>query len=278
MTESVEEKYRYSDLTWPEMNQAIAMQKVILLPVGTTEQHGPHLPLDTDCFLVESLCLEAGRRNPKDILVMPTIPYGYNLHHIDFPGTIHIPYDHFIEYCLDVVKSVAYHGFKKIIIVDGHGSNEHLLEFVARRAILETDSLCASFLWVNLVKEKFQEIRESSFPGGAAHACELETSTYLHLAPSKVQMDKAVNEIGVPKSKFHWVDLISSGPVSIVEWTSSLTKSGVTGEALKATPEKGKTIFEEAVKKLLELVAEFKARPIQPRIEHHQNPTGKVEL
>ena len=68
---------------------------------------------------------------------MPTIPYGYNEHALDFPGTIHVHYDHFIEYCLDVCKSVAYTGFERVILVDGHGSNEHLCEFIARRATLD---------------------------------------------------------------------------------------------------------------------------------------------
>ncbi|MGQ9554282.1 MAG: creatininase family protein, partial [Anaerolineae bacterium] len=69
---SVREEYRYNRLTWPEMNEAIAMQKVVLLPVGSTEQHGPHLPLDVDAFLVESVCLEVGRRAADRVLVLPT--------------------------------------------------------------------------------------------------------------------------------------------------------------------------------------------------------------
>src|SRR5581483_163313 len=83
-------EYRYNRLTWAEMNDAIGMQKVILLPTGSTEQHGRHLPLDTDIFLAESVCLEVGRRVPERVLVLPPVSYGLNLHHIDFPGTIHI--------------------------------------------------------------------------------------------------------------------------------------------------------------------------------------------
>src|SRR5690348_8544083 len=80
-------EYRYNRLTWEEMNEAIAMQKVVILPTGSTEQHGPHLPLDTDVFLAESVCLEAARRAPERMLVLPPISYGLNQHHIDFPGT-----------------------------------------------------------------------------------------------------------------------------------------------------------------------------------------------
>jgi creatinine amidohydrolase len=84
------EIYEYNKLTWPEMNDAIEMQKVVILPTGSTEQHGPHMPLDVDLFLVREVCHELGRRAPDQVLIRPAIPCGLNLHHIDFPGTIHI--------------------------------------------------------------------------------------------------------------------------------------------------------------------------------------------
>jgi creatinine amidohydrolase len=144
-------EYRYNRLTWAEMNDAIAAQKLIILPTASTEQHGKHLPLDVDLFLCESVCLAVGRRAADRVLVLPAVAYGLNLHHIDFPGTIHIEPETFIAFCLNITKSVAYHGFQKILIVNGHGSNSPLIDLVARRTILETRSLCfatnyASFL------------------------------------------------------------------------------------------------------------------------------------
>ena len=68
-------EYRYNRLTWEEMNEAIKMQKVVILPTGSTEQHGRHLPLEIDAFLVESVCLEMGRQAPDRVLVLPTISY-----------------------------------------------------------------------------------------------------------------------------------------------------------------------------------------------------------
>jgi len=276
---SAAEKYLYADLTWPEVNDAVAMGKVIWLPIGSTEQHGPQLPLDVDNLLATSVCLEAGRRQPDRILVAPTIPYGFNVHAIDFPGTIQVAYDHFIEFCLDVVKSFAYHGFKRIVIVDGHGSNEPLLEFVGRRAVLETDALVASFMWVNLLRVDpsfMPSVRESVFPGGNAHACELETSVYLHLCPEKVQMEKAEdcitfhNQNGT--SGFRWFDLFGSGPVRLVEWTSSYTPNGIVGQPTLATASKGERMFNEAVHQLLNWVAEFQSYPGNPRVDHHTTP------
>src|SRR5207244_8874011 len=115
-----EPEYRYNRLTWPEMNAAIAAQKLVILPTGSTEQHGRHLPLDVDLFLTESVCLEVGRRAADKVLVLPPIAYGLNMHHIDFPGTIHIEPETFIAFCLNITKSVAYHGFEKILLVNGH--------------------------------------------------------------------------------------------------------------------------------------------------------------
>lgn len=266
------DKYVYDSLTWPEINEAVLAKKVLLLPIGSTEQHGHHLPLDVDNFLARSVCLETAKLAPREILVMPTIPYGYNEHALDFPGTIHVHYDHFIEYCLDVCKSVIHAGFDRIVIVDGHGSNEHLCEFIARRATLETDGLVASCLWVNMATEAFAQVRESG-PGGAAHACELETSAYLYLDESHVQMDKATDHYGGASgregSKFLSVDLGTPlPPMRMVQWTSSATPTGVSGAPTLATKEKGQIIVEAAARNFLAFVREIRALKKGERVDH----------
>jgi creatinine amidohydrolase len=266
------DKYVYDDLTWPEINEAVAAKKVLLLPIGSTEQHGHHLPLDVDNFLVRSVCLETAKLAPREMLVMPTIPYGYNEHALDFPGTIHVHYDHFIEYCLDVCKSAIHAGFDRMVIVDGHGSNEHLCEFIARRATLETDALIASCLWVNMVAREFQELRDSG-PGGAAHACELETSAYLYLDADRVQMDKAQDHYGGASgkegSRFLSVDLAHPlPPMKMVQWTSAATPTGVSGAPTLATKEKGRQLIEAAARNFLAFVRELRAMEKGERIDH----------
>jgi creatinine amidohydrolase len=266
------EQYLYDALTWQEINEAVLAKKVVLLPIGSTEQHGHHLPLDVDNFLARSVCLTAARQIPRETLVMPTIPYGYNEHALDFPGTIHVTYQHFIEYCLDVVKSVAYAGFDRVILVDGHGSNEHLCEFIARRATLETEALVASTMWTNLAVEAFESVRESG-QGGAAHACELETSAYLYLEPSRVQMEKAQDHYGGAAgkegSRFLHVDLTRGwGPIKLVQWTSGATPNGVSGAPTLATAEKGQAIVEGAANNLVAFIREFRALSKNPRTDH----------
>ncbi len=260
---------RYNRLTWPEMNKAIAEQPVVLLPTGSTEQHGRHLPLDVDTFLSESVCLEVGRRVPGKVLVLPPVSYGLNMHHIDFPGTIHIEPETFIAFCLNITKSVAYHGFKKILIINGHGSNLPLIDLVARKTILETESLCAAVTYLSLAVERFEEVRESEV---IAHADEMETSLYLHLAPERVRMDQAVADDDV-RGKYLTSD--STKKVRFNDIWGRWTKVGVHGDPTSATAEKGKVILDGAVTAIVELVEEWRNWPIAERSDQHTGPVQK---
>lgn len=272
------EPYLYSDLTWPELRGAIKRRPVILLPVGSVEDHGPHLPLDTDNFMPTRICIDTARRIPDEALVMPTVPYGFNWHHIDFPGTIGIQWDHFIDYLCDITRSVAYHGFQKIIIVDGHGSNLPLVDIVARRTIMETNALCASLIYTNLIVDVAREIRESEVPGGMAHACELETSMYWYADPDRVQPDKFQKEIGVPASRYIWHDLTNPSPVQMMEWWTTFSHTGVLGDPTLASQEKGARLYDVVIDRMVELVQEMRARPIRERVDLHEDkPISPIE-
>jgi creatinine amidohydrolase len=204
--------------------------------------------------------------------------YGYTGHVMDFPGTINSHYEHFMHHVLDITKSLAYHGFKKIILLNGHGSNMPNLDLVARRTNLETDAECILAGWWNLLtvdKSFMPRWRKSKFPGGCAHACELETSLYLYLAEEDVRKDKIKNGIisfNAEENPFNWVDLFSAGPATIVSWTSSYSDTGVLGEAELATKEKGKEVYDEAVKQLTRFVTWFKDRPKDERKDRHRKP------
>jgi creatinine amidohydrolase len=277
-------EYIYSDLTWQQIAEAARLRKVVLLPVGSTEQHGPHLPLDVDNLIANSLCMEAGRRAPDKVLVAPLVPYGYNLHALDYPGTIHVGYQHLIEFCVGVCKSLAYHGFKKIVIISGHGGNSPALELAARRTILETDALAVSFMWWSLLRTDpnfIASFRESVFPGGAGHAGEVETSVYLHLAGEKVRMDKAKDYIAwynrEGTNSFWWGDAFGGGPVSVFECASTFLEDGVFGQPTLATAEKGRLIFEEATTRLVQFVEAFRNRSPRERMDHHlDKPTSEL--
>lgn len=261
-------EYRYNRLTWPEINDAVAAQKLVILPTGSTEQHGPHLPLDVDVFLCESVCLEVGRRAADRVLVLPPISYGLNLHHIDFPGTVHIEPETFIAFCLNITKSLAYHGFEKILLVNGHGSNAPLVDLIARKTVLATNSLCFATGYFYFLLEAFEQVRESPV---MAHADEFETSLYLHLAPERVRMDLAAED-NDRMGKFVSSDSTGNYPVRFNDFWGRWTRSGVHGDPTKATAEKGQVIFEAAVDGLVQLVDELRAWPIEKRQDMHRNP------
>jgi len=261
-------EYLYQHHTWPELGEAAKRQPVVVVPIGSVEDHGPHLPLDADNFLIWSICEAAAQQAEGDILLLPVIPFGYETHHMDFPGTIDIQIQHLLDFVLDVTKSVAHHGFRRILIADGHGSNMPILDLVARRTILETEALCAPFLWPALALKEIRQVRESS-RGGMSHACELETSVYLYLDGHRVQMDKARKETDQPASEFIWNDLTDPGPVRMMDYWTRFSKSGVNGDPTLATAEKGRIIFEAVVRNFVRLAREFKNRPNGERVDYH---------
>jgi creatinine amidohydrolase len=260
--------YLYEHHTWPELGELAKKQPVVVLPVGSVEDHGTHLPLDTDNFLIWSICEAAAQRAAGDILLMPPVSYGFETHHMDFPGTIDIKPEHLLNFVLDITKSVAHHGFKRILIADGHGSNMPILDLVARQTVVQTDSLCAAFIWPSLVAKEIARVRESD-RGGMAHACELETSVYLYLDPKRVQFEKATKEIGMPASEFIWMDLLEGSPVLLMDQWSRFSKSATSGDPTLATPKKGEIIFEAVVEAFVRLAREFRNRPRGERRDHH---------
>ena len=271
-------EFRYEKLAWPEINDAIEMRKVCIVPCGAVEQHGPHLPLDVDIVCPTEIARGAGRLVPEKLLVLPTVCYGYTGHVMDFPGTINNHFEHFIDHVLDITRSLAYHGFKKILLLNGHGSNMPNLDLVARRTNLETDAECILAAWWNLLtvdKAFLSRWRQSKFPGGCAHACELETSLYLYLDGDNVRKDQiqsGVVSFNEENSPFNWVDLFAAGPATIISWTSSYSETGVLGDAQLASAEKGREAYEEAVKQLSRFVTWFHARPVDLRRDRHRQP------
>jgi len=274
--EFVRNQHRYEMLTWPEINEAVAQEKVVVLPVAAIEQHGHHLPIDVDAKLATSVCLGAGEKSPGTMLVMPPVSYGYCHHVMDFPGTISIQPSTFISTLIDIGTSVAYHGFKRIIMINGHGSNYHLVEQAGRQVNLTTSATCLTMSWWQLVAEYWNaEVRESG-PGGCAHACELETSMYLHIDGDNVRRDRIDGEphsfLTEVEGGDIWqkIDLtLESGPATIVQWTSSTSRTGSMGAPELATAEKGALAYNHAVQWLVDLVAWFKKRPDQNRVERH---------
>jgi creatinine amidohydrolase len=143
------EPLEFGKLSWPEVARAAGEGRVPIVPIGTLEDHGYHLPIDTDVTLVEAVCRGAAERLPAETVLLPPIVHGYSPHHMDFPGTISIRWDTFCRYCTDVALSLVRHGFERVLLVNGHGSNQNLVETAARLTMVEEpESLVAASFYL----------------------------------------------------------------------------------------------------------------------------------
>jgi creatinine amidohydrolase len=252
-------------LTWVEARERAEQGAVIIIPVAAIEQHGYHLPIDVDNVLVEHVTEEAARRSAGAILVAPMIHYGFNEHNMGFPGPISIRENVLVDFCYDVAHSFTRQGYDRLLFVNGHGSNQMLCNLASRRINNTTKALCGSVAHWSLAKTVVDELRESEFPGGMAHACEFETALYLHIRPELVDMAKAGDrEAPSSRNEFMYDDLFGSGPVHMVEKWSQISESGVEGDPRLATAEKGRAFAECEIENLIKvcrLLRELKPGP-----------------
>lgn len=266
---------RYERLTWPEVGRAAQEDRVCLIPVGTLEDHGPHLPVDTDLRIVSEICRRAAEEAPGETVLLPAIPHGYDPHHMDFPGPISITWDTFARYCKDVGVSLAHHGFRRLLYLNGHGSNQNLVEMAARLVNVECDGVLAAAAFYLTSKEgarAVEAIRESGF-GGMAHADELETSIYLHLDPGAVAMDKAVDEHGFPSGENAHMEWWADGSLKLMPYWSSFSTTGVEGSPTLATAAKGKAFLDAAVAECVGYVRELLEKPLPVRLRPRETLT-----
>lgn len=286
MTVASDNEYRYNKLSWPEIKESVEEEKMILVPVGAHEDHGHHLPLDVDCEIAETVCDRTASER-DDVLLFPTVDHGFLPHHMDFPGGITVGWETYVKYVIDLCVSLAHHGFRKILLVNGHGSNHHLLQQVVRQVILQyPDVHCAMLSWWELdeVREAAAELRDAG-PHGTSHAGEMETSIYMHLHPDRVDMEKARRDISYPQSKhFNAYDLAGerdedwSTSVTMMEWWSTLSETSTRGDASVATAEKGAAFLEAAVEGMHSVLDEFATYPHRERTNHHARDVEEREF
>jgi creatinine amidohydrolase len=263
----------YERLTWPEVRFAAEQDRVCLIPVATLEDHGPHMPIDTDLRITAEISRRAAIEAEDDVVLLPAIPHGYSPHHMDFPGPITIGWDTFTRYLVDIGRSLARHGFRRMLYLNGHGSNQNLVEMAARLVGVEFSGVLAAAAFYLSGKESaklIEEVRESE-QGGIAHACELETSIYLAIDPEAVEMEKAVDELGYQQSEYAYMEW-SDGPLKLMPWWSSFSTTGVQGRATRGTAEKGEKLLTGAVTEVVGFVRDLKSRPLPERQKPREKP------
>lgn len=252
-------------ISWPEVEAYLKHDDTIILPVGATEQHGRHLPLGTDSLVAIQLAEQAGQRTHT--LVAPPLWYGWSPHHLAYPGTVSLRPETLTELVVDCCRSFIHHGFKKILIINGHRmANLPPIQIAATRVRNQTGALVVIADPFYVGEMAGRQLRTSE-PGGVGHADELETSHLLYLMPELCDMSKAVKNVP-PLKKYHIADPYVecdrvTAPSNIASYRARTAPSGVGGDPTVATTEKGKQYNEIVVANLCEVLEDMKASEVE---------------
>ena len=226
----------WKELTAADLREKAQADAVVLLPVGSMEQHGPHLPVGVDTILSEGVCKAAAEAiaGEMPIVVAPTLWCGMAEHHMAFGGTFTFDIPTYRAVLLCLLDSLARHGFKRVLIVNGHGGNIHALAAFLPDLARETGLALRVTTPYDPAKAALAEFLEDQ--DGVHHACEVETSMMMVLAPEMVRRDKLPEAHG-PK---HW----TLPPSSVARFRSfrDATASGVIGDARRASAQKGEKL------------------------------------
>lgn len=252
----------WGHLTWPQIDRYLKKVDIALLPVGATEQHGPHLPLDTDTFDADYLARKVAEActHPQP-LVLPAVAYGVSYHHSDFSGTLSISNESLSRLVYDIGLSVAANGVRKLVIINGHGGNAPALNHAAQ--MINRDARI--FVCVDSGETSDVDIEALVETPNDVHAGEIETSTALAVRPHVVRLGESLQEI--PRFSSRYLDFTSKRGVSWYAYTEKISDSGIMGNPLLASAEKGKKIWEIMIAHLAALVEDLKQMSME---EIHQ--------
>jgi creatinine amidohydrolase len=241
----------FRDQSWMQIKEHLERQSLLILPVGTTEEHGPHLPVDTDARIAEGYGTRlADALAPEvPVLLMDTIRYGYSMTIMrQWPGTIVVRTRVFMDLVFDICRSVLDMGFTKLALLDCHGHHGGLLNTVSRELCDACDKAIAIISPAELSRDEFNAARKSA-QGGAIHAGEWETSLVLHMSPEVVDLSKATDvDIMRYRSEFVAGDTFK-GRQRVVwsTWYLQPSETGAYGAPSVASGETGKLIMDAAV-------------------------------
>jgi creatinine amidohydrolase len=253
---------RWEELTSPEIAALDREQTIIILPIGSLEQHGNHMPLGTDTMLSHSVSLAAAG-DAGNVLVLPPPWYGFSAHHMRFPGSISLRAETLIALCDDIVASVVTHGFRRMLIVNGHGGNNGIIDVLAATLGHRHygKARVAALTYFVLAREEIAALRRSE-PGGMGHACEFETSMMQHVRAELVKIDRAATTYPAPGSAYLTTDLLGAQPVRVYHDFGDLSPTGTLGDPSLASPEMGARFFAASVDALRAFIEDFRSWPI----------------
>lgn len=252
----------FSALTSPEIG-ALAPRSIALMPLAAIEQHGGHLGVNTDTALVTEIASRAERSFSENVLLLPTLWAGCSHHHLGFPGTLSISSEIYVCVLMDLAESLISSGFRRIILINGHGGNvTPMTEALYRLSIAHQNDadrpwIAATSYW-RLTEGKWDFMESPKL----THACEFETSMMLALAPGSVRMEHAQGSRADRGSRYY--DPLGYEPsrVTVCETFAQMTPHGAMGTPEQATAEKGERLLTAYTRALCGFLEEFSRWPM----------------
>jgi creatinine amidohydrolase len=235
-----------------ELRELAKNESVVIVPVASTEQHGPHLPTQVDCLLVGEIANRTASQASKTIptIVTPVVWTGLAEHHMSLGATISLDFDTFFTVLRNICLSLKRHGFRNILLLNGHGGNIAALTVIVNELAPALDAPIATTTYWLLAQPAFSKILEKQ--ANVRHACEAETSMVLALKPELVDMSQVANAVGPTSPEL--IDII--GTPAAHRWQSfrSRTSHGAIGDPRTATAEKGERLLQAAADAVTSLV------------------------
>ncbi len=251
---------RYEELSVPKIEALDRDHTVVVLPLGSVEQHGRHMPLGTDTILAHSVVEAAAERLSGRIVILPSPWYGLSAHHMRFEGTISLRATTLMALVEDIIASLVAHRFRRILVVNGHGGNNGTLDVLASTLGHRFHGIAriACLTYFQLARNAIAALRQSN-TGGMGHACEFETAMMQRVRADLVDTAAAITEYPDPGSSYLTTDLLGSSPVCTYHDFLDLSPSGTLGDPALASPEKGVQFHAAVVEELVSFIDDFSA-------------------
>lgn len=238
-----------SDMTWKEVKELLTTTDLVIIPTGSTEQHGPHLPLSTDSLIAQEVSIRVSKVVKAPIF--PILDIGHSIEHLSFPGSVSYTPETMLAVIRDISTSLTAHGFKHLVFINGHGGNKAVLE-LSIQWIRNNLKLWAYLFNIGEIAQERgmtkSKILAHDNQSIVLHADKIETSMVLSIAPDKVKQTRIESKSGKKKSTIPESSFIGS-----LGWNAiDLSESGIIGDPKGATSVEGSALLDYVATKISE--------------------------
>lgn len=245
----------------------LADRTLALIPLGALEQHGPHLPLNTDAAIAQAITAAALQRLPQHtpVLALPTLELGLSIEHQDFAGTLTLSPTTQLHMLQDIAQGIERTGVRRVLLFNAHGGNAASIDIAARHMRMQQRLTAWHCSWGNLpLPTAVQQMFDADEWRFGIHGGEVETSLMLHIAPHLVQMQHAANFDSSARLRAQCCPIAGNGRSAKLGWAmQDYNPRGATGHAARADAQRGAALLQAAAQALADLMQEILAWPAQ---------------